>query len=313
MAMSEITMIFGYVFVALGIATGIAWLMRWRIARGTRHPVLDNLMDRIEAWWIIVILLGIAFALGRVGVLVLFGVLSLLALREFATLTYTKRSDHLALALCFYVALPVQYFLVWIEWYSLYTIFIPVYGFLLLPIVAALRADTERFTERVATVQWGLMLCVFSLSHVPALLSLELRGFEHGGPMLILFLLIVVQSSDVLQYIWGKLLGKHKLAPELSPSKTWEGLIGGVLSATAIGALLHPLTPFSAWQAAGIALMINVMGFFGGLVLSGIKRDHGAKDWGSMIQGHGGVIDRLDSILFAAPVYFHVLRYAFRD
>ncbi len=131
--------------------------------------------------------------------------------------------------------------------------------------------------------------------------------------MLILFLLIVVQASDVLQYIWGKLLGRHKLAPALSPSKTWEGLIGGVLSATVLGALLHPLTPFSVGQAAAIAFMINLMGFFGGLVLSGIKRDHGAKDWGSMIQGHGGVIDRLDSILFAAPVYFHVLRYVFQD
>jgi phosphatidate cytidylyltransferase len=311
--MTTVHWVFATLFLSLSAASMFAFGLRALKAKGQPHATLDNLVDRINAWWLIVATLGLAFAFGRAGVIICFALLSVLALREFASLTFSKRSDHLALALCFYVALPVQYFLIWIEWYSLYTIFIPVYGFLLLPVVAALRADTERFTERVATVQWGLMLCVFSLSHVPALLSLELDGFEGRGELLILFLLIVVQSSDVFQYIWGKLFGKHKVAPTLSPSKTWEGLLGGLLTATLLGAALYQITPFSPLQAGLIALMINLMGFFGGLVLSGIKRDHGAKDWGSLIQGHGGVIDRLDSILFAAPIFFHVLRYAFRS
>jgi phosphatidate cytidylyltransferase len=211
----------------------------------------------------------------------------------------------------FYIALPMQYALIWIEWYGMYSIFIPVYGFLFLPIVSALRADTTRFLDRIAAVQWALMLAVFCLSHVPALVTLQIPGFEGREILLIAFLVIVVQSSDVLQYVWGKLCGKHKVAPALSPSKTWEGLVGGVLSSTLLGASLWWITPFTPLQAAGIAFSINLMGFFGGLVMSAIKRDHGVKDWGHLIAGHGGVLDRLDSVLFSAPVFFHIVRYGF--
>ena len=144
---------------------------------------------------------------------------------------------------------------------------------------------------------------------MPALLSLEIPGYEGRNLLLIAFLVLVVQSSDVLQYVWGKLLGRHKIAPELSPSKTVEGFVGGVASATVLGALLWWITPFSPWQAGAMALMIKLMGFFGGLVMSAIKRDRGVKDWGWMIEGHGGVLDRLDSVIFAAPVFFHLTRY----
>ena len=162
---------------------------------------------------------------------------------------------------------------------------------------------------RVAETQWGLMISVFSLSHVPALLGLQIPGYEGRNLLLIAFLVLVVQSSDVLQYVWGKLLGRHKIAPELSPSKTVEGFLGGVASATVLGALLWWITPFSPWQAGVMALLISLMGFFGGLVMSAIKRDRGVKDWGWMIEGHGGVLDRLDSVIFAAPVFFHMTRY----
>ena len=150
---------------------------------------------------------------------------------------------------------------------------------------------------------------MFCLSHVPALLSLHIPGYEGRNLLLIAFLVLVVQSSDVLQYVWGKLLGRHKIAPELSPSKTVEGFLGGVASASVLGALLWWITPFSPLQAGGIALLIRLMGFFGGLVMSAIKRDRGVKDWGRMIEGHGGVLDRLDSVIFAAPVFFHMTRY----
>ena len=153
------------------------------------------------------------------------------------------------------------------------------------------------------------MVCVFCISHVPALLTLDIPGYENRNLLLIAFLVIVVQSSDVLQYVWGKLFGKHKLAPEVSPSKTIEGLVGGVLSATALGAALWWITPFNPWQAGLMALAVNVMGFFGGLVMSAIKRDRGVKDWGHMIEGHGGMLDRLDSVVFAAPIFFHLTRY----
>jgi len=302
--------LFGGVAAVLMFASSVGAVLKWRVAHGGPHGVIDNLNARVNAWWVMVAVIALAFVFGKGGVITLFGLMSFYALREFMTLAYTRRGDHMAIALSFFVALPVQYALIWIDWYGLYSIFIPVYCFLVLPILATLEGDTQRFLERTTKVQWGLMVCVFCVSHVPALLMLEIPGFEGRNLLLIAFLVLVVQGSDVLQYVWGKLFGRHKVAPKLSPSKTWEGLIGGVASATAMGAALHWATPFTPWQAAGMAFIICVMGFFGGLVMSAIKRDRGVKDWGTMIEGHGGMLDRLDSVVFAAPVFFHVLRYA---
>ena len=172
-----------------------------------------------------------------------------------------------------------------------------------------LRGAGRNFLNRVAETQWALMICVYCASYVPALLMLEIDGYAGRNILLIAFLVIVVQLSDVLQYTWGKLLGRHKVAPRLSPSKTWEGLLGGVASATLIGASLWWITPFSPWQAALMALIITLCGFFGGLVMSAIKRDRGVKDWGHLIAGHGGFIDRLDSVVFSAPIFFHLTRF----
>jgi phosphatidate cytidylyltransferase len=256
-----------------------------------------------------VLVISLAFLFGKRGVILLFAFMSFAALREYITLAYTRAGDHTALALMFYIALPMQYFLIWVEWYGLYSIFIPVHMFLVLPILESLSGDTTRFLERTAKMQWGLMICVYCLSHLPALVTLDIPGFTGRNLLLIIYLIIVVQGSDVLQYVWGKLLGKHKIAPELSPSKTVEGLVGGVASATLLGASLYWITPFTPWQSALISLAICAMGFLGGLVMSAIKRDRGVKDWGTMIEGHGGMLDRLDSVVFAAPMFFHVLHY----
>ena len=290
------------------LATAISEFLRWR-ARDKNSPVLANLTARIRAWWVMAAVVGASFLIGRIGVIVLFALVSLFALREFITLTPTRRSDYHALAVAFYAALPLQYWLVYTDWYGLYTLLIPVYAFLLLPILSTVGGDTTHYLERAAKVQWGLMICVFCISHVPALLNLDIPGYEGRNLLLIAFLVIVVQSSDVLQYVWGKLCGKHLIAPKLSPSKTVEGFVGGVASATALGAALWWITPFTPLQAAALALVINLMGFYGGLVMSAIKRDRGIKDWGHMIEGHGGMLDRLDSVCFAAPVFFHLIRY----
>jgi phosphatidate cytidylyltransferase len=291
------------------VASVIGFILDRRTAAAGPNAVIENLNSRIKSWWVMVIAIGVAFAFGKAGVIALFAFASFTALREFVTLLSTRRGDHMALAISFFFFLPAQYYLIWIEWYGLYSIFIPVYAFLLLPIIAALRGDTTDFMARVAEVQWALMICVFCISHLPALLTLHIPGYEGRQLLLIAFLVLVVQASDVLQYVWGKLAGRHKIAPRLSPSKTVEGFAGGVLSATAIGAALWWITPFSPWQAAAMALLINLMGFFGGLVMSAIKRDRGVKDWGQLIEGHGGMLDRLDSVIFAAPIFFHATRY----
>lgn len=308
---SRMAWLFVGIAAVLVLATLVAEALRWR-ARGRPSAVVDNLVARIRAWWVMAALVGLAFAFGRAGVTVLFAIVSFFALREFITLTPTRRGDYWALVAAFYVVLPWQYWLVYSGWYGMATLLVPVYAFLLLPILAVSGGDTTRFLERTAKVQWGLMICVYCISHVPALLNLELPGRAQGGNLLLIaFLVVVVQSSDVLQYVWGKLAGRRLIAPSLSPSKTVEGFVGGVLSATALGAALWWITPFTPLQAAAMALVINLMGFYGGLVMSAIKRDRGIKDWGDMIQGHGGMLDRLDSVCFAAPVFFHFTRYWF--
>jgi phosphatidate cytidylyltransferase len=292
----------------LALASLSGWILRRR-ASGASNMVIDNLNARINAWWVMVAVIGIAFLLGRLAVILLFCWVSFFALREFMTITPTRRSDYPALVAAFYFALPMQYLLIAIDWYGMFSIFIPVYLFLLLPILASLGGDTTRFLERTSKVQWGLMIAVFCISFVPALLTLDIPGYEGGNLLLIAYLVIVVQSSDVLQYICGKLFGRRRIAPNLSPSKTVEGFVGGVALATGIGAMLWWITPFNLWQSALIAPCINLLGFLGGLVMSAIKRDRGIKDWGCLIQGHGGMLERLDSVCFAAPVFFHIVRF----
>jgi phosphatidate cytidylyltransferase len=293
----------------LVFASLVGFLLKWRAGFDKPNATIDNLNARVKSWWLMIAVIGAAVWTGRTGVIALFAFASFLALREFITIAPTRRGDHKALLLSFLVVLPLQYFFVWIEWYGMYAIFIPVSAFLFLPIVAALSSDISNFLERAAVTQWGLMISVYCISLVPALLTLRIPGYEDRNLLLVIFLILVVQSSDVLQYVWGKLLGRRKIAPELSPSKTLEGFVGGTLSASALGAALWWITPFAPGQAFLVALAITMMGFLGGLVMSAIKRDRGIKDWGSLIEGHGGMLDRLDSVCFSAPVFFHIARY----
>ncbi|MBL9075203.1 phosphatidate cytidylyltransferase [Tabrizicola sp.] len=291
------------------VASIIGEILRLRLSPAGENPVIENLTARINAWWVMVICLALAFIAGKPGVVLLFALCSFAALREFLTLTTHNRADHWSLVACFFLILPLQYWFLATDWYGMYSIFIPVYAFLLLPVVSALRGSTKDFLIRVSETQWALMICVYCASHVPALLYLQIPGFEGRNVILIAYLIFVVQLSDVMQYVWGKLVGRTKVAPNLSPSKTWEGLIGGALTASAVGTALWWMTPFSPLQAAGMCLLITLMGFFGGLVMSAIKRDRGIKDWGHLIAGHGGFLDRLDSVIFAAPIFFHVTRW----
>ncbi len=298
----------GGVLVLLIVASLVGWLLQRR--RGA-SAVIENLNARIRAWWVMAAVIAACFLLGNIATVVLFAIASAFALREFVTLTPTRRGDHLPLVVCFYILLPVQYWLISDDWYNLFAIFLPVYGFLLLPVLTAVSGDTESFLERVTKIQWGLMITVYCISYAPALLLLDVPGYKGQDLLLLIYLLLVVQISDVLQYVFGKLLGKRKIAPHVSPSKTVEGFIGGGLSAVGIGTALWWVTPFAPLHACGMAAVIVLAGFLGGLALSAVKRSLGAKDWGSMIQGHGGMLDRLDSVSFAAPVFFHLIRYFF--
>ena len=307
--MSKMVYLIGGVAVLLALASIIGWVLSRRITSEDGRSTVANLNARIKAWWVMVAIFAIAFIFGKIVTILLFGAVSFYCLREFYSLTPTHPSDHPAMAAAFYIFLPLQYYLVAIDWVTMLTIAIPVYAFLALPVLSMVKGVTADYLQRVAKIQWGLMLAVFCISHAPALLMLDLGGTP---PVYLLFFLVtVVQLSDVLQYTAGKLFGRHKMAPNVSPSKTWEGLIIGGLAATGVGAALWWITPFSPLEAAGMAFAVVVAGALGGLVLSAVKRSLGAKDWGVMIEGHGGALDRMDSVTFAAPLFFHLTNYFF--
>src|SRR5208282_5894922 len=301
--------LFGGVLFLLVVSTLIGrWLKRRRKGEANRATI-ENVNARIRAWWKMCAIFAVSLLVGRVGSLILFGMISFLAMREYMTLVPTRRGDHRTLFWSFFVIMPLQYYLVGIQWYVLFAIMIPVLACIFIPPSIALAGDTEHFLERASKIQFGIMVCVYSLSHAPALLLLKIPGFEGHDARLLLYLVIVDQMSDVLQYVWGKLIGKNKIAWRVSPNKTWEGFVGGVISATVLGTALWWATPFTPIQSAGMSLMICILGFNGGLVMSAIKRDIGIKDFGVVIEGHGGILDRIDSLCFAAPIFFHLVRY----
>jgi phosphatidate cytidylyltransferase len=294
------------VLVLLALLTLLGEILRARLPHGETSPVVETFMTRVHSWWTIVILLSLAVLSGKIGILLLFAFASFAALREFFTYAYKRRADHLSLALGAFVILPLQYLFVGLGWTGLYTVFIPVYAFLLLPIVSALRGDPKRFLVRVAEMQWGLMICVYCVSHVPALMSLGMPDGSDRSVLLIVFLVMVVQVGDLFDYYAGRRFGRRKIAPGLSP-KTVEGAATGILAAALIGAALSWITPFGPPGAAVMAALASTAGMFGSLVFAAIKRDKGVKDWSHLIPGQGGFLDQLDSVIFAAPVFYHVM------
>lgn len=301
----ELTLISFALIGVLLLASLAGFILHVRVRDAAAIAVIDNLNARIKSWWGIVLVMGGAVFAGRTAVIALFALISFLALREFLTLTAVQAADRKALLAAFLVALPAQYGFVLAARFDMFAVFIPAICFLALPVLTALSGDTRNFLARTAELVWGLAVCVYGISHVPALMMLP----NPRNMLLVVYLIVVSQTSDVMQYVWGKLLGRHRVTPQLSPSKTVEGLIGGALSATALGAGLWWLTPFTVPQAAVMALVIALVGFLGGLVMSAIKRDRGVKNWSELIPGHGGILDRIDALCFAAPLFFYLTRW----
>jgi phosphatidate cytidylyltransferase len=249
----------------------------------------------------------IAFVIGPVGLIVVFALASFFALREFVSLTPIRASDHWALVVAFYVVIPVQYLLLAFGRTNLFTVFIPVYVFLLLPVIVAMRADTERYLERVAKVQWGLMISVYCISHAPAIATLPIRGHEERGALLLLYFLLVLYLTDLAQVMASASL--HGRAIRSQPLKTVRGAAAGGVAGTLIGGALWWLTPFTVVQALGMAAVIVVSGHLGTVVLAAAKQSLGARDWDTDVVLTRGVLERFDALVFAAPVFWQLTRY----
>lgn len=290
------------IFGFLALASIVAWALR---RRGPAEKYLE-LVQRIRSWWVMVGVFVIAIALDRRLSIGFFALVSFLALKEYLSLIPTRRADRRVLFWA-YLSIPFQYYWVAKGWYGMFIVFVPVWVMLLISARMVLIGDTRDFLRAVGTIQWGLMLMVFSISHQAYLLVLPPAG---GGPALVLYLVLLTQLNDVAQYIWGKTLGRHPVVPTVSPNKTVEGLLGGIATTTLLAFALAPvLTPLSRTDSLAAGLLIGAGGFLGDITIGAVKRDIGVKDAGAMLPGHGGVLDRINSLTYTAPLFFHFVRF----
>ncbi len=308
------------VVIALGVASGVvAGLIRRGSGRDYRELNL-----RVRTWWIILALFGLAVLLNRVGVLVFFGAASALALREYFGLV-PPRAANWRILFWAYLSIPLQYYWIHLEWYGMFIIFIPVYLFLLLPTRLVVAGITDGFVQSASALHWGLMTTVFSISHAAYLLVLAPgenprlppqwsagAGPKSAGAGLLLFLVLLTELNDIFQYLWGKSFGRIRVAPHVSPRKTLAGFLGGVATTTALAAAVGPWLTFMDRPRSLLAgLIIGLAGFAGDLSISAIKRDLGVKNSGTTLPGHGGILDRIDSLTYTAPLFFHFVWYGY--
>lgn len=296
------------VFLIFGILT-FASLLFWVMGKINPQANLTELKSRTKSWWVMASVFILATIVNTNISYIAIAFLSFMAFRELYSLLGFREGDRYAIFWAF-IAIPVQYYLAFIGWYGAFIIFIPVVMFLVLPMRLVLRGNTNGIIKSMATLQWILMLTVFGISHLAYLLSLpESEAFNAGGRGLLLFVVFLTEINDVMQFTWGKLLGKYKIIPKVSPNKTWEGFLGGMICTTTIGYFLAFLTPLDGYLIVLVSIVIAFAGFIGDVVMSAVKRDIGVKDSGTLIPGHGGVLDRIDSLAYTAPAFFHLVYY----
>jgi len=293
--------VLGIILLLLAISTVVIYV---------KYPTRE-LKDRIKSWWYIVGFFIVGAMLNTTVAMFFFGILSYLALKEYFTLIPTRRTDRRVLFYAYLAIIP-QFWFAGIEWYGMFIIWIPVFLFLLLPFRQILIGDTKGFLENTARVQWGLMMFVFGLSHLAYMITLDpVSANSVGGKELVLYLVLLTELNDILQYLWGKSIGKRKIVPKVSPNKTVEGFVGAFISITLLALLFSFLTPFLWYEALIAGMIISGAGFVGDVVISMVKRDIGVKDSGSMLPGHGGILDRVDSLIYTAPLFFHYVYYLY--
>ncbi len=298
-----------FIFALLACFQIFVWI---KSKNSTDHKFSD-LKQRVKAWWYIIGLFFVVFLTRQWCLTLLWMVISFFALREYL-LVIPKREEDQRVRLWLYLSIPIQYLFILTEWYTLFLIFIPVYVYLLLPIRMIIVGTTEGFLQAIGSMFWGVMMAGYSLSYVAylSIFSSEM-GFKAGPLGLVLFLLFITEINDASQYMWGKIFGKHKIVPSISPKKTYEGLIGGIVTSVVFSMILAPfLTPMNYTMAALVGILISVSGFLGDITMSALKRDVKVKDFGSLLPGHGGLLDRIDSLIFTAPLFFHVIYWYYK-
>lgn len=296
----------GFVYTILATASVIIFIMIQKFP----DKDFSELIARTKTWFWIILIISIALALGDKAAIIFIGFISFLAFKEYLSMIPTRMDDRRVLFWA-YLFIPIQYYFVYVGNYDFFVIIIPVYAFLFLAFRFLLTKSTDGFVTSVGMLHWGLMITVYNLSHLAFLFTLHIeKPFAGGGHELFFFVIFLTQFNDVAQYCWGKTLGKHKIIPHVSPGKTWEGFIGGILTTTLLADILAPIfTPFTFVHSIFAGVLIAVLGFIGDLTISSLKRDLKMKDSGSFLPGHGGILDRLDSLTLTAPLFLHFTRY----
>ncbi len=316
------------ILVTLSVASVVGLILSRRDKVGIESALVHRFNHKLQVWWMMMVIFAFGFLFHRIGVVVLFGFVSFWALREFITMTPTRRGDHRTLFWVFFIFTPLQYILIGlgsdppsalggargIDYYDFYSIMIPVYASLFIPARAAIAGDYKRFLERSAKIQWGLLICVYSLSYAPAILDLKLvqtgtTPWRGSSVSLLVFFVLIAQLASVFERAWGKLAGRHVIAEKINASRTWEGFLGSMVTTGLVAAALFWATPFHPWEAGILGAVVTVMAGAGTMTMSAIKRDRGVTDTGTLVQGHAGVLDQIDNICFAAPVFYHVTRF----
>jgi phosphatidate cytidylyltransferase len=307
----QVALLFVVVFGLLLLATAaaIVWIVKHDDEERARTIRRD-----LGALWVGGAIFWLAWMSGPVGATLLFGILSFLALRELITLVHTRRGDHRSLILAFFVVLPAQYVIVGGRHFDLFAVFIPVYAFLAIPVAAALAGDPERFLERNAKIQWGIMVCVYGLSHAPALLLLEFPRHQGRGAFLVFFLVMTAAAAQLVQEAASRWLRRRPVARQIDRSFSARAWALGALAGGVVGALLYWSTPFKPPQALALGFIAGGAGTLGELVMKALKKDAGVSYWGnrSSVTGAVGLLDRVAPLCFAAPVFFHAVRWYFK-
>lgn len=299
-----------FTLVGLYVLLGLASIIVLLLARCRPGQDYSELKARMRSWWVMVTVFSLALTLNRTVSILFFAGLSFLALREYLSLIPTRLGDRHVLIWA-YIAIVLQYYWVYSGWYGMFLIFIPIYMFLFLPMRMVLIGETQGFLNAIGTLHWGLMLTVYTLSHLSYLLMTSpTTNPVAGGTGLLLYLVILTEINDIAQYCWGKLWGRHPAVPSVSPGKTLEGLLGGVVTTAIVAVSFAPwLTPFSPVPALILGILLSLTGFIGDVTISALKRDLGIKDSGTLLPGHGGILDRVDSLTYTAPIFFHFTVY----
>jgi len=307
----------GLLFVALfGVLVVVTLIAFWRSLRelAPDQPQTHEQFHRdLRAVWFGAVLFWVSWALGALAATLLFGAIAFLALREFITLTHTRRADHRSLLLAFFLVLPLQFVFAGSRHFDLFTVFIPVYVFFAIPVVSAFGNDPQRFLERTAKIQWGIMVCIYGMSHAPALLLVDLPGYADRGAFLVFYLVVVVATAQIAQELASRRLRRRPVARAISRSFSWRAWLIGSLGAAFVGALLYWATPFKPIPALVMGCIAGATGTLGEFVMKALKRDAGVRSWGgrASVTGAVGLLDRVAPLCFAAPVFFHAVRWYF--